>query len=42
MDGAMNVPEADEGKLVRSNQERPHPTLSRKRERGKLKDQSRA
>jgi hypothetical protein len=23
MDGAMNVPEADEGKLVRSNQERP-------------------
>ena len=29
------VPEADEGMLVRANRERPHPTLSRKREREK-------
>jgi len=29
------VPEADEGKLDRSNLECPHPTLSRTRERGR-------
>jgi len=36
------VPEADEGMLVRANQERPHPALSRERERGKPQKISRA